>query len=179
MMLRRLRKSTELNIWIFKMIRYAHIIEDSIVDGPGIRQVIFLQGCKWNCPGCHNPHLFSLDEGIAIEERDLAKKILRKISPLHAGITFSGGDPILQADSLVEVVDYIRSRKPDLNIWLYTGFLYEDIKDLPLLERIDVLVDGPFVLDKKDIALKFKGSSNQRAIDLKASRKMGEIIEIS
>lgn len=148
------------------MIRYAHIIDDSIVDGPGIRLVIFLQGCKWDCPGCHNPHLFPLDEGIEIEERDLAKKILKKLTPLHSGITFSGGDPLLQHKSLVEVVDYLRSRKPDLNIWLYTGFLYEDVKDLPLLEKIDVLVDGPFVLEKKDIALEFRGSSNQRIINL-------------
>lgn len=158
------------------MIKYAHILTDSIVDGPGIRVVVFMQGCNWNCEGCHNPHLFSMDEGIAIDEVQFAKKILKELNPMHSGITFSGGDPILQSKELLVVTDYIRSRKPDLSIWLYTGFLFEDIKDTPFLKNIDVLVDGPFVLKEKDISLKFKGSSNQRIIDIKQSLANNKVV---
>jgi anaerobic ribonucleoside-triphosphate reductase activating protein len=149
------------------MIRYAQILNDSVVDGPGVRLVVFLQGCLWNCKGCHNPHLFPLNEGIGISEVQLAKNILKSLNPMHSGITFSGGDPVLQSESLLKVTDYIRSRKPDINIWLYTGFLFEDIKELPLLKNIDVIVDGPFEIEKKDISLSFKGSSNQRVIKVK------------
>lgn len=157
------------------MIRYAHILNDSIVDGPGMRLVVFLQGCKWNCEGCHNPHLFPLDEGIEIDEVQLAKIILKKINSMHSGITFSGGDPILQKEALLKVIKYIRSRKPDINIWVYTGFLFEDINNLPLLKEIDVLVDGQFKLNEKDISLKFKGSANQRVIDIKKSLQNNKV----
>lgn len=157
------------------MIRYAHILNDSIVDGPGMRLVVFLQGCKWNCEGCHNPHLFPLDEGIEIEEVQLAKIILKKINSMHSGITFSGGDPILQNEALLKVIKYIRSRRPDINIWVYTGFLFEDINNLPLLKEIDVLVDGQFKLNEKDISLKFKGSANQRVIDIKKSLQNNKV----
>ncbi|MDD4343322.1 MAG: anaerobic ribonucleoside-triphosphate reductase activating protein [Eubacteriales bacterium] len=157
------------------MIRYAHILNDSIVDGPGMRLVVFLQGCKWNCEGCHNPHLFPLDEGIEIDEVQLAKIILKKINSMHSGITFSGGDPILQKEALLKVIKYIRSRRPDINIWVYTGFLFEDINNLPLLKEIDVLVDGQFKLNEKDISLKFKGSANQRVIDIKKSLQNNKV----
>lgn len=157
------------------MIRYAHILDDSIVDGPGIRLVIFLQGCKWNCKGCHNPHLFPIEEGIEIDEIQLAKIILKKINSMHSGITFSGGDPILQHEALLKVTNYLKSRIPDLNIWTYTGFLYEDIKELPILKNIDIIVDGPFVLEKKDISLKFKGSENQRVIDVRKSLQNNKV----
>lgn len=157
------------------MIRYAHILNDSIVDGPGMRLVVFLQGCKWNCEGCHNPHLFPLDEGIEIDEVQLAKIILKKINSMHSGITFSGGDQILQNEALLKVIKYIRSRRPDINIWVYTGFLFEDINNLPLLKEIDVLVDGQFKLNEKDISLKFKGSANQRVIDIKKSLQNNKV----
>ena len=157
------------------MIRYAHILNDSIVDGPGMRLVVFLQGCKWNCEGCHNPHLFPLDEGIEIDEVQLAKIILKKINSMHSGITFSGGDPIFQKEALLKVIKYIRSRRPDINIWVYTGFLFEDINNLPLLKEIDVLVDGQFKLNEKDISLKFKGSANQRVIDIKKSLQNNKV----
>lgn len=158
------------------MIKYAHIITDSIVDGTGIRVVVFLQGCKWNCKGCHNPHLFSMEDGIEIDETKFAKKILKELNPMHSGITFSGGDPILQHEALFTVIDYIKRRRPDLNIWLYTGFLFKDIMDLPLVHKIDVIVDGPFVIEKKDIALKFRGSANQRIIDVRKTLENKEEI---
>lgn len=157
------------------MIRYAQILEDSVVDGPGIRLVVFLQGCQWNCKGCHNPQLFPLDEGIEISEVQLAKMILKKLNSMHSGITFSGGDPLLQSEALLKVSDYIRSRKPEINIWLYTGFLFEDIKNLKVLENIDVVVDGPFLIEEKDISLRFKGSANQRIIDVKKTLEIQEI----
>jgi len=94
---------------------------------------------------------------------------------MHSGITFSGGDPILQNEALFKVIKYIRSRKPDINIWVYTGFLFEDISHLPLLKEIDVLVDGQFKISEKDISLKFKGSANQRVIDIKKSLQNNKV----
>ncbi|MFZ5944123.1 MAG: anaerobic ribonucleoside-triphosphate reductase activating protein [Bacillota bacterium] len=151
------------------MIRYADILTDSIVDGPGIRVVTFLQGCPRVCPGCHNQELLDPYGGKEIEERDLAKEILRKVSPRHNGITFSGGDPLLQHENLLKVITYLKKRRPELNIWLYTGYLFEEVKDLPILQLVDVLVDGPYIEAQKDISLFFKGSLNQRIIDLAGS----------
>ncbi|MFZ7103210.1 MAG: anaerobic ribonucleoside-triphosphate reductase activating protein [Peptococcaceae bacterium] len=161
------------------MIRYADILTDSIVDGPGIRLVVFLQGCPRVCPGCHNPSLLSKEGGKAITERELAKKILKLFTPRHAGLTFSGGDPLLQPAELENVIAFIRKRKPEINIWVYTGYLFEEVRDLPVLQDIDVLVDGPFILKQKDISLVFRGSRNQRIIDVPNSLAGGEIVEIS
>ena len=159
------------------LIRYAHILNDSIVDGPGIRVTVFLQGCEWDCPGCHNPHLFPRDGGIPIGERELAKMILKKIKPIHKGITFSGGDPLLQHAALYEVISYIRSRKPELDIWIYSGFHFENVKELPVLSLANVLVDGPFQLENKGLDIPFRGSSNQRLIDLTQSLASGKVVE--
>jgi anaerobic ribonucleoside-triphosphate reductase activating protein len=160
------------------MIRYSDIITDSIVDGSGLRVVAFLQGCPRRCEGCHNPSLLPADGGKEISERELAKLLLKKITAKHAGITFSGGDPLMQPEALYKVMTYIRKRKPELNIWVYTGYYFEEIKELPVMGLIDVLVDGPFLIKEKSISLVFKGSRNQRIIDVPNSLKTGKIIEI-
>lgn len=160
------------------MIRYKDILTDSIVDGSGIRVVTFLQGCPRKCEGCHNPSLLPLDGGTEATERALAKIILKKLTPKHAGITFSGGDPLMQSEALYKVISYLRNKRPELNIWVYTGYLYEDVKYLPVMELIDVLLDGPFILKEKSISLIFKGSRNQRIIDVPNSLLTGNIVEI-
>jgi len=160
------------------MIRYRDVIPDSIVDGPGLRVVAFLQGCPRRCEGCHNPSLLPTEGGTEVTERELAKMLLKKVTAKHTGITFSGGDPLMQPEALYNVISYIRNRKPDLSIWVYTGYLYEEVKDLPVLELIDVLVDGPFILNQKDISLVFKGSRNQRIIDVPKSLAAGKVVEI-
>jgi len=160
------------------MIRYADIVSDSIVDGPGVRVTVFLQGCPRKCAGCHNPSLLSPEGGKEVSERELAKAILKKLTPKHGGLTFSGGDPLMQAESLFNVISFIRRRRPDVNIWLYTGFNFAEIKNLPVLKLIDVLVDGPFIMDQKDISLVFRGSANQRIIDMRKTLETGEIIQL-
>ncbi|MDK2823301.1 MAG: anaerobic ribonucleoside-triphosphate reductase activating protein [Clostridia bacterium] len=159
------------------MIRYGDVITDSIVDGPGIRVVTFLQGCPRRCEGCHNPSLLPREGGQEITERELAKMLLKKLTPKHAGLTFSGGDPLMQWEKLLNVISFIRKRKPGVNIWVYTGYTFEEVKDLPVMELIDVLVDGPFIIKEKDISLVFRGSRNQRIIDVSKSLESGEIRE--
>ena len=160
------------------MIRYADIIGDSIVDGPGIRVVAFLQGCPRACDGCHNPALCPAEGGRLISEKDFAELLLGELTSLNVGITFSGGDPLMQAEALCEVISYIRSQKPELNIWVYTGYVFEEVKDLPVMKMIDVLVDGPFIMTEKSLNLAFRGSTNQRIIDVKKSIENNKIAEL-
>lgn len=160
------------------MLRYAGIIPDSTVDGPGIRTVVFMQGCIHNCPGCHNPQTHDLNGGEEITPRELAKKVMKDISSNHAGLTLSGGDPFLQDKELCEMLEFIKKRMPDLNIWAYTGFLFEQIKDSPMLQYLDVVVDGPFIMAKKSLKLIYCGSGNQRLIDVKKTLAEGEIVQL-
>jgi anaerobic ribonucleoside-triphosphate reductase activating protein len=160
------------------MIRYGDILRESIVDGIGLRVVVFLQGCPRHCRGCHNPSLLSADGGNEVTEEELARLILSKVTPLHRGITFSGGDPLLQADSLYKVIKIIREKTPKLNIWVYTGYVYEEIRQLPVLDIIDILVDGPFVEEEKDLRLVWRGSGNQRVINVPLTRKTGHVMEV-
>jgi len=161
------------------MVRYADIMSDSIVDGPGIRVVAFLQGCPRRCEGCHNPSLLPVEGGTEVTERELAKMILKKLTAKHAGLTFSGGDPLMQPEALYKVISFIRNRRPEVSIWVYSGYTYEEVKDLPVMGLIDVLVDGQFILKEKDISLVFKGSRNQRIIDVPNSLASGNILEFS
>ncbi len=161
------------------MIRYAKILLESVVDGPGIRIVAFLQGCVRHCEGCHNPELLPMAGGNEIGEREFAEFLLSKVNGLHRGITFSGGDPLAQADALTKVISVIKQKKPQLNIWVYTGFTFEAVKHLPVMKLIDVLVDGPFVMAERDLSLAFRGSSNQRIIDVKTSLALNRAVEIS
>lgn len=156
------------------MIRYAGLEKQSVSDGPGIRLTVFLQGCLHHCPGCHNPQLQDIAGGTEMEEKELAEFLLSKLTILHSGITFSGGDPLMQAESLTKVLGYLKDARPKLNIWVYTGYLYEEVKDLALMELIDVLVDGPYLEAERDLSLAFRGSGNQRIIDIKQSRLRNE-----
>ena len=160
------------------MIRYADIIGDSIVDGPGIRVVAFLQGCPRTCNGCHNPALCPAEGGRLISEKEFAELLLGKLTTLNAGITFSGGDPLMQAEALCKVISYIRSQKPELNIWVYTGYVFEEVKDLLVMKMIDVLVDGPFIVTHKSLNHAFRGSANQRIINVKKSIESNEVVEL-
>ena len=146
------------------MLKVAAILEESIVDGPGIRSVIFFQGCPRHCEGCHNPDLLPFEGGTEYSPQQLADEVFPKLTPLHRGITLSGGDPLAQADDILEC---------------YTGYWYDEVKDSPVLQEIDVLVDGPFILAQRNLDLPFRGSDNQRLIDLTATRKSGSIVEVN
>lgn len=152
-------------------VRIAGIIKESIVDGPGIRYVVFAQGCKHNCPGCHNPHTHSFTGGYMMDIDTIIDDI--KKNPLLDGITISGGEPFEQAGAFAELAK--RVKEMSLEVMVYTGYTFEEIISNinannewdDFLENADVLVDGPFIQDKKDCTLSFRGSSNQRIIDLR------------
>ncbi len=159
-------------------IRISGIVNDSIVDGPGLRYTIFTQGCPHHCEGCHNPQTHSFKGGKKISLRKIKKDILS--NPLLQGVTFSGGDPFVQAEKLVPVAKFIKER--GLELACYTGYTFEALYSdhIPfakeLLSYIDVLIDGRFILKQKSLDLKFKGSSNQRTIDVQASIREGKPI---
>ena len=164
-----------------KTIRLAdeNLLTDSIVDGEGLRAVIWTQGCSHNCPGCHNPETHDFNKGVVVPIEDVKEKI--KNLALQDGITLSGGDPFFQAEAVTEIAKFAKELK--LNVWAYTGFLFEDLikneKTRELLNYVDVLVDGKFILDKKSLNLKFRGSSNQRIINVKKSLKDGIVHQIT
>ena len=154
---------------------------DSIVDGPGIRFTVFTQGCPHNCEGCHNPQTHSFDGGEIADTIELFEKI--RSNPLLDGVTFSGGEPFCQSNALADLGRKIH--EIGLNIVTYTGYTFEQLYNggekngwRDLLEVTDYLVDGPFILEKKDWEIKFRGSSNQRYIDCQASLNCGKAIEI-
>lgn len=158
------------------MIRILNIIEDTMVDGPGFRTSIYCAGCHHECPGCHNPQSWDPRGG-----RDMTTDEVMRIieADPYANVTFSGGDPMYQAEGFAELAQAIR-RRTKKNIWCFTGFTYESIVHVPryrvLLEQIDVLVDGPFVKSLRDEDLLFRGSSNQRLIDVPASLRADRVV---
>lgn len=161
-------------------IRIANIIKESIVDGPGIRMVVFAQGCKHKCPGCHNPETHSFDGGTLVTVDWILEQAKR--NPLLDGITFSGGEPFEQADAFAVLAQ--EAKKLNLNIVTYTGYTYEYIIENSsryggwdtLLDNTDILVDGRYESEKRDILLKFRGSENQRIIDVKRTKSENKIV---
>lgn len=152
-------------------LKIAGIVDDSIVDGEGVRLTVFTQGCPHHCHGCHNPQTWSLDGGHEVDTEEIVQKL--KENPLLSGITFSGGEPFLQPAPLAEIAR--AAHKLGLDVWSYTGFTLEELEKRTdvqqLLNEVDVLVDGPYVEALRDLTLRFRGSSNQRIIDLKELRK--------
>ncbi len=162
-------------------LRIAGTVNDSIVDGTGIRFTIFTQGCPHHCRGCHNPETHDFNGGKVIDTAELLEKI--KGNPLLDGVTFSGGEPFMQADALADLA--VEIKKLGLNIITYTGFTFEELfknRDKNgwgrLLEMSDYLIDGKFEIDKKDWEIKFRGSSNQRYLDCRKSLAEGRAVEI-
>ena len=162
-------------------LKIAGTVNDSIVDGPGIRFTIFTQGCPHHCEGCHNPQTHDFEGGTVVDTEELIARI--KGNPLLDGVTFSGGEPFCQAEVLATLGKQIKAL--GLDVITYTGSTVEEIfKNRQnngwgeLLEVTDILIDGPFILSQKDWQIKFRGSSNQRCIDCQASLAEGKAIEI-
>jgi len=155
------------------MISVLNIIEDTMVDGPGFRTSIYCAGCRHKCPGCHNPQSWDFEGGHAMTTEEIMRIV--EADP-YANVTFSGGDPMYQPEGFAELARTIKTRT-NKNIWCYTGFTFETLVNNPrqraLLEQIDVLVDGPFIKAQRDESLCFRGSSNQRILDVPASLKCG------
>lgn len=158
----------------------AGILPESLVNGTGLRRVLFAQICKHNCPGCFNPDTHSELGGEWFNIDTLIQNI--QTSPLISGVTFSGGDPFEQANQFAHIAQAVRT--PNFDIWCYTGYTYEYILEhqttqlgwQDLLHNIDILVDGPFIQSQHDPNLKYRGSSNQRIINVPQSLKLGKII---
>lgn len=159
-------------------ISLSGVTGDSIVDGPGLRLTIFTQGCPHHCPGCHNPQTHDPNGGSWGDTEDILAAAAE--NPLLDGITLSGGDPFMQSIPCLELAK--GAHKLGLNVWTYTGYTWEalweenDPEKIALLKETDVLIDGPFLLAERSLELQFKGSRNQRTIDVKKSLAAGEVI---
>lgn len=162
----------------------APINYDSIVDGEGMRAVLWTQGCPHNCLGCHNPNTHDFNGGFITDTNELIEEL--KINMKYQdGITLSGGDPFMQAEAVNQIALYVKSLNK--NVWAYTGFKFEELLIMSksnnyimeLLNNIDILVDGKFILEEKSMDLYYKGSRNQRIIDVGKSLKNNKVVLIS
>lgn len=157
-------------------LRIIDILEDTTVDGPGFRTSIYCSGCAHACPGCHNPQSWDINAGSLMSVEDILKTVL---ADDFADVTFSGGDPMYQPEGFTELARAIKLQSGK-NIWCYTGFTFETLIRQPrtrtLLQYIDVLVDGPFVQSLRDEDLPYRGSSNQRIIDVRASLEQHQVV---
>lgn len=161
-------------------IRLAGVIRESIVDGPGIRLTVFTQGCPHHCEGCHNPQTHDFDGGYISDTDNILKAI--KQNPMLQGVTFSGGEPFMQCLPLTELAKECHNL--GLNVMVYTGYTFEQLINnfeknpqwKELLENIDILVDGPFIMAERSLMLHFRGSKNQRILDVAKSLQTGKAI---
>ena len=158
-------------------MRFAQIRKEDISNGPGIRVSLFVQGCNRHCDGCFNPETWDYDKGQIFNRRiqelflDLGKE--KKIT----GFSILGGEPLDQDERMLELIKKIKERYPDKTIWMWTGHTYEDLTDeqMEIVKLIDVLVDGPFIISQKCPGKRFRGSMNQRIIDIKKTLESGTI----
>lgn len=159
---------------MLERINILDIIRGTTVDGPGFRTSIYISGCRHHCHGCHNPESWSFELGNAMS----LEEIMDIVKEEDFDVTLSGGDPLYHPDWVAKLCDEIH--KLNHTVWLYTGFTWEEIMDSPILleaiKQCDVIVDSPFILELRDTDLLFRGSSNQRIIDVKRSMDSGEII---
>lgn len=167
------QKSTEV-----KNMRYHNITKDDMLNGDGLRTVLWVAGCDHGCKGCQNPVTWDPNSGLEFDEA-AKEEIFEQLNQSYiAGVTFSGGDPLYWGNvaDITELAKEIKKKYPKKTIWLYTGSLWESIVEMDILQYVDVLVDGEFIEEKKDVSLKWKGSSNQRVIDVQQSLKTGTVV---
>ena len=160
------------------IMHYHNITKCDMLNGDGLRVVLWVSGCSHHCEGCHNPETWNPDSGISflVEDREELFEALDK--DYIAGLTLSGGDPLFidNRETTLSIAKEFKERFPSKTLWVYTGYLFEEVKDLEIMKYVDVLVDGPFMLDFKDDQLMWKGSSNQRVIDVQESLQTGTIV---
>ena len=157
-------------------MRYHNITKDDMLNGDGLRVVLWTAGCEHHCPHCQNPVTWDPDGGLPFDEAAKNEIYEELKKPYISGITFSGGDPLLPRNR-AELTDFIAGLKssfPDKTVWIYTGYDWAAVKDLPLMKNTDVLVDGLFIDELKDVNLPWRGSSNQKVIDVKESLALGK-----
>lgn len=158
------------------MFRYHDITKDDMKNGDGLRAVLWVAGCIHHCPGCHNPVTWDVDGGLLFDEAAKQELFEELAKPYISGVTFSGGDPLHPAnrDDITELAMEIKEEFPGKTVWIYTGYMWKQVMCLPVMLYADVLVDGRFDMDKADVKLMWKGSSNQRVIDVQATIQAAE-----
>lgn len=159
-------------------MRYHNITTDDMRNGDGLRTVLWVAGCAHRCPGCHNPVTWDADGGLEFDEAAEAELFEKLGKPYISGVTFSGGDPLhpQNRDEIGRLAKQIRARLPKKTVWLYTGYTFEEIRQIEWLDAVDVLVDGRYEADKRDVKLHWKGSANQRVIDVQETLRTGKIV---
>lgn len=160
------------------MLELSGIVGDSIVDGPGIRTTVFSQGCPHHCPGCHNPETWEFGCGTPMEEERILEIV--RSNPLCRGVTFSGGEPFAQAEGFARLARLLKAT--GYEVASYSGYTFEQLlrgskAQRELLEAIDILIDGPFLLEEKSLEVPFRGSKNQRILDVPKSLAAGKAVE--
>ena len=162
-------------------MNYHNITKDDMKNGDGLRVVLWVAGCSHHCPNCQNPVTWDPDDGILFD-KNARKELLDIISQDYiSGITFSGGDPLFESnrEEVYELIEYIKSVYPNKTVWLYTGYTFNDLKKfvpIGILNKIDVIIDGPYIEKFRDTSLKWRGSSNQRVIDVRKTIDTGNIV---
>ena len=162
------------------MLNLSGIISDSIVDGPGIRTTIFCQGCPHHCPGCHNPETWDFGCGTDVPVEDLVEVV--QSNPLCRGVTFSGGEPFAQAKGFAKLARLLKEK--GYEVASYSGYTFEELLEgsedqKELLAAIDILIDGPFLMAEKSLEVPFRGSRNQRILDMKKSLAEGKAVSVT
>ena len=159
-------------------MRYHNITKDDMLNGDGLRTVLWVAGCSHGCKNCQNPITWDICGGITFDEAAKEEIFAELRNDYVSGITFSGGDPLHMQNrgEVGELIQEIHEKFPDKTIWVYTGYTWEEVMELPYLKMVDVLVDGEFVEELKDVTLHWKGSSNQRVIDVKKTLATGEVV---
>lgn len=159
-------------------MNYHNITYDDMKNGDGLRVVLWVSGCDHHCPGCQNPVTWDPNDGMIFDE-NTARELRSWLEKDYIdGLTLSGGDPLYEGNRsiITTICESVKEAFPDKTIWLYTGYCYEDVKDLPVMDSIDILVDGPYVEKLRDVNLRWRGSSNQRVIDVQKTRELGKIV---
>ncbi len=159
-------------------MKYHNITKDDMLNGCGLRVVLWVSGCEHHCEGCQNPITWNPDDGVEFNSDAEAEIFCELEKDYVDGITFSGGDPLFpkSRDCIGELIERIKRKYPQKTIWLYTGYLWENINTIPFIHNVDVIVDGKFMEKFKDNSLHWRGSANQRVIDVKKSFEKSEVV---
>ncbi len=159
-------------------MNYHNITRDDMKNGDGLRVVLWVSGCNHRCPDCQNPVTWNPDDGLVFDGNAWEELEDLLDNDYISGLTLSGGDPLFEGNrsDILTLCELTKASFPNKTIWLYTGYVYEDVKDLEIMKYIDVLVDGPYVKKLRDTKLKWRGSSNQRVIDMQKTRELGQIV---
>lgn len=159
-------------------MRYHNITKDDMLNGDGMRVVLWVSGCEHKCPECQNPVTWDICGGLEFDEDAKAEIFAELEHDYVSGVTLSGGDPMHTQNrgDIEKLVGEISEKFPEKTIWMYTGYEWQDVKDLPLMKKVDVLVDGRYIKDQRDVNLPWRGSSNQKVIDVKKSLELGKIV---